>query len=78
MRQGVRGLGNKLQANGRQGKGSGTLGAIVAGLAARIMVWSEQARQRRALAALDDRMLKDIGLARADVMLESDKPFWRG
>jgi uncharacterized protein YjiS (DUF1127 family) len=41
------------------------------------MSWSERARQRRTLAALDERMLKDIGLTRADVATESEKPFWR-
>ena len=37
----------------------------------------ERARQRQALRALDDWVLKDIGLSRADVMRESDKPFWQ-
>jgi uncharacterized protein YjiS (DUF1127 family) len=41
------------------------------------MFWSERTRQRRQLAALDDRILKDIGLTRADVTSEFDKPFWR-
>jgi uncharacterized protein YjiS (DUF1127 family) len=39
--------------------------------------WAERARQRRALLTLDDWVLKDIGLTRADVMHEYDKPFWR-
>jgi uncharacterized protein YjiS (DUF1127 family) len=39
--------------------------------------WAERARQRRALRSLDDWMLKDIGLSRADVMREYDKPIWR-
>jgi uncharacterized protein YjiS (DUF1127 family) len=34
-------------------------------------------RQRRALLALDDRMLKDIGISRADALQEGNKPFWR-
>ena len=34
-------------------------------------------RQRRNLAQLDDYMLKDIGLSRADVAEEIDKGFWR-
>jgi uncharacterized protein YjiS (DUF1127 family) len=34
-------------------------------------------RQRRALLALDDWMLKDIALSRADVLRESGKPFWQ-
>lgn len=34
-------------------------------------------RQRRALEALDDRMLKDIGLTRCDVEAEISRPIWR-
>lgn len=35
-------------------------------------------RSRVHLETLDDRMLKDIGVSRADVSRESSKPFWRG
>jgi uncharacterized protein YjiS (DUF1127 family) len=34
-------------------------------------------QQRFDLAALDERGLKDVGLSRADVAREVDKPFWR-
>lgn len=34
-------------------------------------------RSRLQLQSLDDRMLKDIGVSRADVVAESCKPFWR-
>jgi len=34
-------------------------------------------RERRVLQSLDDAMLKDIGLSRADVEAEMSKPFWR-
>jgi hypothetical protein len=34
-------------------------------------------RQRRALEALDERMLKDIGLTRCDVEAEISRPVWR-
>ncbi len=37
----------------------------------------ERARQRRQLRRLDDRLLKDIGLSRADVEREADKPWWK-
>jgi uncharacterized protein YjiS (DUF1127 family) len=43
----------------------------------RLVDWQERASQRRALATLDDRMLKDLGLTRADVAREAGKPFWR-
>ncbi len=39
--------------------------------------WQERRRQRMALAAMDDHMLCDIGLSRADVEHEVQKPFWR-
>ncbi len=42
-----------------------------------VMVWLERARQRRHLAELDDRLLRDIGLSRAEVDHEISRPFWR-
>jgi uncharacterized protein YjiS (DUF1127 family) len=41
-----------------------------------LLEWRELARQRRRLLALDDRMLKDIGLSRADAVREAARPFW--
>jgi uncharacterized protein YjiS (DUF1127 family) len=34
-------------------------------------------QSRNLLSQLDDYMLKDIGLTRADVWYEAGKPFWR-
>ena len=39
--------------------------------------WRRRARDRAQLAGLDDRMLRDIGLTRADAEFLSNKPFWR-
>jgi len=39
--------------------------------------WRRRARDRTSLAALDDRMLADIGITRADAEFLSSKPFWR-
>jgi uncharacterized protein YjiS (DUF1127 family) len=39
--------------------------------------WIERARQRRALAGLDDQMLRDIGITRVEAAREAKKPFWR-
>ncbi len=39
--------------------------------------WIERARQRHALAALDDHMLRDIGITRVEAARECEKPFWR-
>lgn len=38
--------------------------------------WHERAQQRRQLQSLDNRMLQDLGLTRADVDAEVAKPFW--
>lgn len=42
-----------------------------------VLLWHDRSVQRHHLAALDDHVLKDIGLSRADVVRESSKPFWR-
>lgn len=42
-----------------------------------LLTWQARANERAHLAALDDRMLRDIGLSRADVAQECAKPFWR-
>ena len=39
--------------------------------------WIERARQRDALSRLDDAMLRDIGITRAEAVREWEKPFWR-
>lgn len=41
-----------------------------------IETWLDVSRQRRRLAAMDDRMLKDIGISRASANNEARKPFW--
>jgi len=42
-----------------------------------LLAWQDRDRQRRQLAELDDRLLKDIGLSVGDVARETRKPFWR-
>ncbi|WP_349598385.1 DUF1127 domain-containing protein [Azospirillum argentinense] len=37
----------------------------------------ERHRQRRSLAALDDHLLRDVGLSRSDARREADKAFWQ-
>ena len=36
----------------------------------------QRARQRKALANLDDRLLRDVGISRQQVNIEIAKPFW--
>lgn len=38
--------------------------------------WAELHRQRQLLAQLSDEGLKDLGLSRADIQEESQRPFW--
>ena len=59
------------------GRAPASSGSRAASLLRRILTWAERIRQRRALQALDEWVLKDIGLSRADVMHEYDKPFWQ-
>jgi uncharacterized protein YjiS (DUF1127 family) len=42
-----------------------------------IRKWQRRARGRHELAAMGDRMLKDIGLTRADALAQASKPFWK-
>lgn len=48
-----------------------------AGLLALVRAWIGRARSRADLADLDDRMLADVGLTRAEALAEADRPFWR-
>lgn len=41
------------------------------------LAMEERRCQRRALRGLDERLLKDIGVTRADVEHECAKPYWR-
>lgn len=38
--------------------------------------WYELHEQRQSLARLNDSALKDLGLSRADIDHESERPFW--
>lgn len=39
--------------------------------------WWQRARERRRLRELEDHLLRDLGLTRADALREAAKPFWR-
>jgi len=52
-------------------------GSIVSRVVETVLSWRTRAHTRTELAALDDRMLRDIGLTRADIYREYCKPFWR-
>lgn len=40
--------------------------------------WQDHRRGRRMLMEMDEHLLKDIGISRADAYRESHKSFWRG
>ncbi len=42
-----------------------------------VRLWRLRAAQRRQLASLDDRLLKDIGVSRYEVNAELQKYFWQ-
>jgi uncharacterized protein YjiS (DUF1127 family) len=42
-----------------------------------IWFWMERSRQWRALAELDDRLLRDIGLTRDQARRECANPIWK-
>lgn len=65
-------------ATGTSARPAASLGRSVVALFDMMMEWSERRRQRRALQALPDHLLHDIGLSRADAVSEAEKPFWRG
>ena len=49
---------------------------IITHLILKLLRWLELIEQRRRLLQLDDRMLKDIGVSRADAERESQRSFW--
>lgn len=40
-------------------------------------IWRRRAKDRRELAQLDRRTLRDLGLSAGEVAFEANKPFWR-
>jgi len=64
---GLRGFGGKFRA----------LRSLPAAMIDQALVWQERARERRRLRELDDYLLRDMGLSRADVEREASIPFWR-
>jgi uncharacterized protein YjiS (DUF1127 family) len=54
-----------------------TIGEGLVGLFNRISEWSERRRARTHLYQMPDYILHDIGVSRAEVDAEYDKPFWR-
>ncbi|OYD82548.1 DUF1127 domain-containing protein [Azospirillum brasilense] len=68
-------MNTRTDAQERPGQG---FGGVLVTLFDTVATWNERRRQRRALEALPDHLLQDIGLSRADAVTEADKPFWQG
>jgi len=49
----------------------------IVGLFNRVSEWSERRRSRGHLYQMPDYMLHDIGVSRAEVDAEYEKPFWK-
>jgi uncharacterized protein YjiS (DUF1127 family) len=56
---------------------SGWVSNAVARLSTTLRAWRRRAKDRAQLAALDDRMLADIGISRAEAEFLGNRPFWR-
>jgi uncharacterized protein YjiS (DUF1127 family) len=61
---------------GPAGRPTERLRAALSWVILTLLRWQELARQRRALGALSDHLLKDLGLTRADALREAGRPFW--
>jgi uncharacterized protein YjiS (DUF1127 family) len=49
---------------------------VVFAVAVQVMTWETRYRTRKSLRDLDDHVLKDIGLSRAEAQKEAARPFW--
>jgi uncharacterized protein YjiS (DUF1127 family) len=56
---------------------AGVLHYVLARMGSEVGEWRRRLRDRRELAAMSDRSLRDIGLTRYDADWEARKPFWR-
>jgi len=68
------GTGAGISLKGISSKG---VGDLIVNLVDTVLDWQDRARQRRQMAMMDDHLLRDIGLSRADLECEYEKPFWR-
>jgi uncharacterized protein YjiS (DUF1127 family) len=52
-------------------------GGVLRSIIDLIRLWRRRVRERRELAQLDYRTLRDVGITPAEVEHECNKPFWR-
>ena len=72
-------LANQLQHRGevRHHAALEALSEAYAWIRETLRTWRQRIDERNRLIVLDDRMLQDIGLTRAEAIYLADKPFWR-
>ena len=58
-------------------QGDGSILALASRILDSIYLWQTRINERREMASLDERMLRDAGTRREEVLRESGKPFWR-
>jgi len=70
-----------LQAHHRAARAEAQWERPAAGILGRILrtlrIWRLRSVTRRELLELDERLLADVGIKRADALMEASKPFWR-
>lgn len=54
-----------------------TILTLLAAISVTLRTWQTRARQRRELRNLDEAVLRDVGISRAQAHFTADKPFWR-
>lgn len=55
----------------------GPLAALTSAARDVLVTWRMRVQQRRELATLDHRMVRDLGLSAPEIQFEANKPFWR-
>ena len=51
--------------------------ATVSAVGQLFAIWRRRTQERRELANLDHRTIRDLGLSPSDIQFEANKPFWR-
>lgn len=51
--------------------------ATVSAVSQLLETWRRRTRERRELATMDLRTMRDLGISRTDIQFEANKPFWR-
>jgi uncharacterized protein YjiS (DUF1127 family) len=66
----------RLGGHGVSSHHNGSVGAFLVRVLDLIGDWQDRAAERHRLLALDDRMLRDIGVDRSTAVAEGGKTFW--